>query len=96
MRLKQRKSVLLPQPDGPISAVILFRGMSMVRSLSASEGPYQTFRPCVASTTGSTGSAGLGVEASGIGMATRRSARVSKTLISHLVGLGTAVRATAQ
>ena len=28
MRLKQRSSVLLPQPDGPMSAVIWFAAMS--------------------------------------------------------------------
>ena len=52
MRLKQRSSVLLPQPDGPISAVILLRGMSIVMSLSASAAPYQTESPRVASTMG--------------------------------------------
>ena len=45
MRLKQRSSVLLPQPDGPIRAVIWFRGMSIVISLSARDVPYQTERP---------------------------------------------------
>ena len=53
MRLKQRSKVLLPQPDGPIRAVILLRGMSIVMSLSASAEPYQTERPRVESTTGS-------------------------------------------
>ena len=53
MRLKQRSSVLLPQPDGPISAVILFRGMSIVMSLRASAVPYQTERPRVVRTIGS-------------------------------------------
>ena len=42
IRLKQRSSVLLPQPEGPIRAVIWFRGMSIVMSLSASDVPYQT------------------------------------------------------
>ena len=31
--------MLLPQPEGPISAVILLRGMSIVMSLSARRGP---------------------------------------------------------
>ena len=51
----------MPQPEGPISAVIRFRGMSIVMSRSASDDPYQTERPLVASTTGlaaSTGRAG--------------------------------------
>ena len=35
MRLKQRISVLLPQPEGPISAVIRFLPMSSVMFLTA-------------------------------------------------------------
>src|SRR5271157_1250948 len=42
IRLKHRIKVLLPQPEGPISAVILFRGMSIVMSFRAGEAPYQT------------------------------------------------------
>ena len=53
IRLKQRSSVLLPQPDGPINAVILLRGMSIVMFLSARLDPYQTERSRVESTTGS-------------------------------------------
>ena len=53
MRLKQRKSVLLPHPDGPIKAVILLRGISIVMSLRASAGPYQTESRRAASTIGS-------------------------------------------
>ena len=30
MRLRERRNVDLPQPDGPISAVTFFSGMSMV------------------------------------------------------------------
>ena len=45
--------MLLPQPDGPINAVILLRGMSIVMSLRARLDPYQTERPRVESTTGS-------------------------------------------
>src|SRR5208282_5059251 len=44
MRLKQRRSVLLPQPEGPMSAVILLRGMSIVMALRARAVPYQTER----------------------------------------------------
>ena len=35
MRLKQRMSVLLPQPDGPMMAVMRRGRISMVTSLSA-------------------------------------------------------------
>ena len=35
MRLKQRMSVLLPQPEGPMMAVIRRGRMSMVTSLRA-------------------------------------------------------------
>src|SRR5262249_47877504 len=52
-RLKQRSRVLLPHPDGPISAVIRFRGISMVIAFSASAGPYQTESPRVDNTIGS-------------------------------------------
>ena len=45
MRLKQRSSVLLPQPDGPIKAVILLRGMSIGDVLERQAEPYQTERP---------------------------------------------------
>src|SRR5580765_7097133 len=40
----QRRNVDLPQPDGPISAVIAFLWMSSVTPLSASAGPYDTAR----------------------------------------------------
>ena len=39
MRLKQRSSVDLPQPDGPMKAVMRFFGMSMVMSLMARNAP---------------------------------------------------------
>jgi hypothetical protein len=45
MRLKQRIRVLFPQPEGPINAVIRFRGISMEISRSARDGPYQTESP---------------------------------------------------
>ena len=35
MRLKQRRNVDLPQPDGPMSAVILFSYSGMLMPLSA-------------------------------------------------------------
>ena len=41
MRLKQRRNVLLPQPDGPISAVTWFSGMTRLMFLSAWLVPYQ-------------------------------------------------------
>ncbi len=52
IRLKQRSSVLLPQPEGPISAVIWLRGISIAMSFSASDVPYQTDRSRAARTTG--------------------------------------------
>ena len=39
MRLKQRRNVLLPQPEGPISAVTCFSRISMLRFLSALNSP---------------------------------------------------------
>ena len=39
MRLKHRSSVDLPQPDGPIRAVISPPSISMVTSVTASAGP---------------------------------------------------------
>ncbi len=41
MRLKQRRNVLLPQPDGPISAVTWFSGITRLMSFSAWFAPYQ-------------------------------------------------------
>src|SRR5262245_4516697 len=55
MRLKQRNRVLLPQPEGPISAVICCRGISIVMFLRAIEVPYQADSPSVWSTGGSGG-----------------------------------------
>ena len=39
MRLKQRSSVDLPQPEGPMKAVMRFLGMSMVMSRTARKLP---------------------------------------------------------
>ncbi len=39
MRLKQRSSVDLPQPDGPMNAVIRFLGMSRSMSRTARKVP---------------------------------------------------------
>src|SRR5688500_12326499 len=44
MRLKQRSSVLLPQQDGPISAVTLFRAIGRVMCFRALKAPYQKER----------------------------------------------------
>src|SRR5512137_133760 len=41
MRLKQRRNVLLPQPDGPISAVTWCSGITRLMFLSAWLAPYQ-------------------------------------------------------
>src|SRR4051812_18656473 len=61
IRLKQRRSVLLPHPEGPISAVILFRGISIDTSRSASAVPYQTERSRAARTIGAASGGGGGV-----------------------------------
>jgi hypothetical protein len=53
IRLKQRRSVLLPHPDGPISAVIWLRGMLIWMSFKANDAPYQTDRASAERTTGS-------------------------------------------
>ena len=94
IRLKQRSSVLLPQPDGPIKAVILLRGMSIVMSLSARREPYQTERPRVESTIGSAGAErpAAGAAAAGRRIRRRRARhafrRRSSMVSSGLVGLG--------
>src|SRR5262249_29222225 len=90
IRLKQRIRVLLPQPEGPIRAVIWFRGMSMVMSRSARDGPYQTESPRVDRTIGSGATARL-VAADGVTagtLALARSLWVSERLIKDLMGLG--------
>ena len=43
-RLMQRSSVDLPQPEGPMKAVICFSGISIEISLSAFFSPYQSER----------------------------------------------------
>ena len=39
IRLKQRNTVLLPQPDGPMMAVILFVGAFICTSRTAQKSP---------------------------------------------------------
>ena len=39
IRLKQRRSVDLPQPEGPMMAVTFRAGISMFTSVSARNGP---------------------------------------------------------
>ena len=39
MRLKQRRTVLLPQPDGPMNAVTLFDWIGMATSFTALKDP---------------------------------------------------------
>src|SRR5262245_356409 len=46
MRLRQRTSVDLPQPDGPITAVMDCGGMCSETSRMACRLPYQAERPC--------------------------------------------------
>src|SRR4026207_1962988 len=50
MRLKQRMNVLLPQPDGPMKAVRVFRGTASVTSSSAGLPPYETARSLTVNT----------------------------------------------
>jgi hypothetical protein len=79
--------VLLPQPDGPIKAVILLRGISIVISLIARLDPYQTERHRVDSTIESDVRDGA-IEEAGAGSGgsfASRSARFSETLINGLV-----------
>jgi len=51
MRFMQRRNVDLPQPDGPISAVIDCLWMSRVTPLTASAAPYHTERSSMSNTT---------------------------------------------
>src|ERR1700690_2516899 len=48
IRLIVRRSVLLPHPDGPISAVTARGGISSEMLLSARNERYQAFRPSMA------------------------------------------------
>jgi hypothetical protein len=45
MRLRTRRKVDLPQPDGPINAITERSGMVSVTSKSACDSPYQKFSP---------------------------------------------------
>src|SRR5690348_13590262 len=45
MRLRQRRNVVLPQPDGPIRAVTARSGIAMEMSQSACLSPYQNDSP---------------------------------------------------
>ena len=47
MRLKQRSSVVLPQPEGPIRAVIMPGLIWILTSFSAWNSPYHRFSPRV-------------------------------------------------
>ena len=87
IRLKQRNSVLLPQPEGPINAVILLRGISIVMFLRARLGAVpdrEAARSRARSDRGRgpAGSGGAGAAAGGFGVT--RSVRVSETLIDGL------------
>ncbi len=44
MRLRQRSSVLLPQPEGPMKAVTSLGRICSEMSFSASLSPYQKYR----------------------------------------------------
>src|SRR3990172_7721063 len=55
MRFRHRRRVLLPHPEGPMSAVTLFTGNSMLTSASARFCPYQKLSPCREKSVGSEG-----------------------------------------
>src|SRR5262245_38403733 len=63
IRFRQRSSVDLPQPEGPMYAVTRCLGMAIVTSRRASFGPYQSDRWSIstmgASTTGAAGGSDL-------------------------------------
>ena len=44
IRFRQRTKVLLPQPDGPISAVAWFAGMFRLMSCNVCVEPYHAFK----------------------------------------------------
>jgi hypothetical protein len=79
--------VLLPQPDGPIKAVILLRGISIVISLIARLDPYHTERVRVDRTIGPLMRDDPAAEsaANSSGSLEDRSARFSETLINGLL-----------
>ena len=56
MRLRQRMNVLLPQPDGPIRAVISCRPISRSTSRTAMAEPYDTDSFSISNTASRTGS----------------------------------------
>ena len=51
IRFRQRMNVLLPQPEGPIIAVIRFLRMSRLTPARASDDPYETLRSRTPKTT---------------------------------------------
>ena len=61
MRLRHRRNVDLPQPEGPISAVIDCLWMSSETPLTASAVPYETERSSMSNTTSLLVGAALGV-----------------------------------
>ena len=66
MRLIHRRKVLVPQPEGPMKAVICWAGISSSRPLSAWNEPYQLEKPrtvmavCVGAVGSAVCMAGLG------------------------------------
>ena len=68
MRLMERRSVVFPQPDGPMRAVIWLRGMRRLTPSSAWNFPYQRSKSRI-STIGSGTSTSMGGFAAGAGEA---------------------------
>ena len=58
MRLTERSSVLLPQPEGPISAVTLPRGTGRLMSKRACFSPYQRLKSLTSRTASSARTSG--------------------------------------
>ena len=99
MRLKLRRSVVLPQPDGPMNAVTRFLWICMFTSVMAGLEPYETvtfwtsnttswpscgFSPCSAASDAIRDAAGTEL---GLSAGTPISAAVGSTDVSVVTGL---------
>src|SRR5438045_3795137 len=88
IRLKQRKSVLLPHPDGPIRAVIWWRGSAVLSARSAGDDPYQRERFLVVSTGSSVGGGGAGSAGAAGGQAFGDCGCAGEVVIAGASGIG--------
>ncbi len=95
-RLMQRSSVDLPQPEGPMKAVICFSGISIEISFSAFLSPYQSDRSWMrrigfwmpGSSAGSRPSAVWGSAPPGIGAACVGTVWISAMIVFSLLSSG--------